>query len=110
MAGHDEDGDFPLVVRRPVYEAAVKLEAAAKAAGHAEAFSDAEEKAGACRAAGDEQGAAFWHAVFTYLMDGESANEGVEHIILEEGDSYDRDEGKVIRAGTGQPRSDTGNR
>ena len=35
---------------------------------------------------------------------------GTETIILEEGETYDYEEEKVIRAGTNQPRSDMENR
>jgi hypothetical protein len=41
-------------------------------------------------------------------MDRESADAGTGKTILEEGESYDYEEGKMIRAGMNPPRSDTG--
>ena len=64
----------------------------------------------ACQAAGDAAGAACWEEIFRFLMRRECVAAGTETIILEEGETYDYDEEKVIRAGTNQPRNDTENR
>ena len=58
------------------------------------------------RAAGDAAGAAFWDEVFRFTMTRECVAAGTETIILEEGETYDYEEEKVIRApGTSQPQS-----
>lgn len=74
----DQEREGPIVVRRPVYDAGMKFEAEAKAAGRTQAFDDAESRAAEFRAAGKPDDAAFW------------------------------DEGTVIRPGSDRPRSDSG--
>lgn len=105
----DELGEGPVVVKRAAYDAGMKLEVEEKA-GKGTAFTIAEDKATACREAGDTAGAAFWDEVFRFTMTRECVAAGTETIILEEGETYDYEEEKVIRAGTNPPRSDTGNR
>jgi hypothetical protein len=100
----------PVVVRRPVYEAGMKLEAEVDGGASGPAFSNAEDKATACREAGDTAGAAFWTEVYQFTMTRECVDAGTETIILEEGETYDYDEEIVIRADKNQPRSDTENR
>ena len=43
-------------------------------------------------------------------MTRECVDAGTETIILEEGETYDYDEERVIRPGKNPPRSDTGSR
>ena len=105
----DDPGEGPVVVKRAAYDAGMKLEAEEKA-GKGTAFTIAEDKATACREAGDTAGAAFWTEVYQYTMTRECVDAGTETIILEEGETYDYDNEEVIKAGTNQPRSDTGNR
>ncbi len=102
-------GEGPVVVRRAVYEAGMKLEAEEKA-GKGTAFTIAEDKATACRKAGDTSGAAFWDEVFRFTMTRECVAAGTETIILEDGETYDYENEEVIRAGTNQPRNDMENR
>ena len=104
MADDDLD-EGPVVVKRAVYDAGMKLEAEEKA-GKGTAFTIAEDKATACREAGDTAGAAFWDETFRFLMTRECVAAGTETLILEEGETYDYEEEKVIRAGKNQPRSD----
>jgi hypothetical protein len=99
----------PVVVKRAAYDAGMKLEAEEKA-GKGTAFTIAEDKATACREAGDTAGAAFWDEVFRFTMTRECVAAGTETIILEEGETYDYDNEEVIRAGTNQPRNDRENR
>jgi hypothetical protein len=100
----DDLGEGPVVVRRAAYDAGMKLEAEEKA-GKGTAFTIAEDKATACREAGDTAGAAFWTEVYQYTMTRECVDAGTETIILEEGETYDYDEEKVIRPGANPPQS-----
>ena len=106
MTENDTLDEGPVVVRRVVYDAGMKLEAEVDAGGEGPAFSNAEDKATACREAGDTAGAAFWDETFRFLMTRECVAAGTGTLILEEGETYDYDEEKVIRPGTNQPRSD----
>jgi hypothetical protein len=90
-----DDGNDPVVVRRAVYDAGIKLRAEF-GGDRMQAMERAQEKVRECKAAGDETGAAFWNSAWSYLMDAETARAGYETIILEEGESYDADEGEVI--------------
>jgi hypothetical protein len=105
----DDAGEGPVVVKRAAYDAGMKLEAEEKE-GKGTAFTIAEDKATACRAAGDTAGAAFWDEVFRFTMTRECVAAGTETIILEEGETYDYDNEEVIRAGTNQPHNDMENR
>jgi hypothetical protein len=105
MADDDLD-EGPVVVKRAVYDAGMKLEAEVDGGADGPAFSNAEDKATSCRAAGDTAGAAFWDEVFRFTMTRECVAAGTGTIILEEGETYDYEEEKVIRAGKNQPRSD----
>ena len=105
----DDPGEGPVVVKRAAYDAGMKLEAEEKA-GAGTAFTIAEDKANACREAGDTAGAAFWDETFRFLMTRECVDVGTEIVILEDGETYDYEEEKVIRPGKNPPRSDTGNR
>jgi hypothetical protein len=105
----DDTGEGPVVVKRAAYDAGMKLEAEERA-GAGTAFTIAEDKASSCREAGDTAGAAFWDEVFRFTMTRECVAAGTAIIILEEGETYDYEEEKVIRPGTNPPRSDTGNR
>ena len=105
----DDAGDGPVVVKRAAFDAGMKLEAEEKA-GKGTAFTIAEDKAKTCREAGDTAGAAFWDEVFRFTMTRECVAAGTETIILEDGETYDYEEEKVIRPGMNPPRSDTENR
>ena len=100
----DDLGEGPVVVKRAAYEAGTTLEAEEKA-GKGTAFTIAEDKAAACREAGDETGAAFWTKVYQYTMTRECVAAGTETIILEEGETWDDDEGKVIKLRKNPPQS-----
>jgi hypothetical protein len=104
MADDDLD-EGPVVVKRAVYDAGMKLEAEVDGGADGPAFSNAEDKATACRAAGDTAGAAFWDEVFRFIMTRECVAAGTETLILEAGETYDYDEEKVIRPGTNPPQS-----
>lgn len=110
MAETDASDDIgPIVVRRTIYDAGMKLEAEERE-GKGTAFTIAEDKASQCREAGDETGAAFWTEVYQFTMTRECVDEGTEIIILEEGESYDYENEEIIKPDTNQPRSDTGSR
>jgi hypothetical protein len=106
---YNEDDDLqegPVVVRRAVYDAGMKLEDEVKAGASGPAFENAREKVHECHAAGDAAGEKWWEELFKFLMWRECVAAGTETIILEEGETYDYDKEEVIRAGTNQPRSD----
>jgi hypothetical protein len=63
-----------------------------------------------CHAAGDAAGEKWWEEIFNFLMWSECVAAGTETVILEDGETWDDDEGEVIRPGTNQPRSDKENR
>jgi hypothetical protein len=106
----DDPSEGPVVVRRPVYDAGMKLEAEVKAGASGPAFENAREKAHECHAAGDAVGEARWEEIFRFLMWRECVAAGTETIILEDGETYDYENEEVIRPDTNQPRSDTENR
>lgn len=92
----DEDDQGPIVVRRPVYEAGIKLEAE-EAAGGIQSFDEAEAKMDECKAAGKTDEAAFWKEVYDFCMTREGVAADTEIIILEEGENYNWNVGKVER-------------
>jgi len=94
----DDDMPGPVVVKRTVYDAGMKLEADVKAGGRGPAFENARDQALKCRAAGDAAGAAFREEVFNFLMGRESVGAGTKIIILEEGETWNSEAGEVIRA------------
>ena len=101
----DQEREGPVVVRRAAYDTGMKLESQVKA-GDPPAFETARDKAAEFRAAGKTDDAAFWDEIFQFLMTRASVGAETETIILEEGETYDFDEGEVIRRGTDRPRSD----
>ena len=108
MVDYDgEEREGPVVVRRPVHDAGMKLETGRKA-GDPPAFETAREKAAEFRAAGKAEDAAFWHEIYQFLMTRESVGAETETIILEAGETYDWNEGEVIRPGKNPPRNDKG--
>jgi hypothetical protein len=109
MADDDLD-EGPVVVKRAVYDAGMKLQAEVDGGAGGPAFSNAEDKATSCRAVGDTAGAAFWDEVFRFTMTRECVAAGTETIILEQGETYDYENEEVIKAGTNQPRNDMENR
>ena len=106
----DDPNEGPVVVRRPVYDAGMKLEDEVKAGASGPAFSNAEDKATACREAGDAAGAAWWEEIFRFLMWRECVAAGTGTIILEDGETYDYENEEVVKAGKNQPRNDRENR
>jgi hypothetical protein len=101
----DDEREGPIVVRRPVNDAGMKLQANVKA-GDLPAFETARAEAAKFREAGKGEDAAFWTEVFDFLMWRESVGAETETIILEEGETWDADEGEVIRSGSRQREAD----
>jgi len=93
----DEDDQGPIVVRRPVYEAGIKLEAE-EAAGGGQSFIEADTNMEIARTAGKTDEAAFWKEVYHFCMTREGVAADTEVVILEEGERYDFESGKVIRS------------
>jgi hypothetical protein len=90
-----DDNDLPvfgpIVVKRAVYDAGMKLYEDEKAGsiGDQKCFWVAEQKAKECTAAGDTEGAAFWWAVqsFTFEYD-VCMDKETKLVVLEEGEVY----------------------
>ena len=92
----EEDDQGPIVVRRPVYEAGIRLEEA-EAAGGIQSFDEAEARMDESKAAGKTDEAAFWKEVYDFCMTREGVAADTEVIILEEGETYNWNVGKVER-------------
>jgi len=93
-----EDDPGPVVVRRAAYDAAKKLEKQLKRQKVSDpAFVMAEKKMDDLRAAGKTDEAAFWKEVHDYLMSRESVAANVKTIVLDEGETYNWNVGKVER-------------
>ena len=109
MSQYDDDAGYegPVVVRRPIHDAGMKLEADVKAGTRGPAFEIARRRAEEFREAGKADDAAFWTEVYDFLMTRESVGAEVETIILEEGEAYDFDEAEVIRPDNNPPRKST---
>ena len=99
MSQYDDDAGYegPVVVRRPIHDAGMKLEADVKAGTHGPAFEIARRRAEEFREAGKADDARFWTEVYDFLMTRESVGAEVETIILEEGEVYDWNVGKIER-------------
>lgn len=105
---YNQDDDLqegPVVVRRAVYDAGMKLEDEVKAGASGPAFENAREKVHACHAAGDAAGEAWWEEIFRFLMWRECVAAGTETIILEDGETYDYEKEEVIRPPKNSPHS-----
>jgi hypothetical protein len=94
MAHPDDDIDppvyGPIVVRRAVYDAGMKLYGSEKAGQTDKCFWEAERKAEECAKAGDKEGAAFWWAVKTFTFEYDVCmDRGTKLVILEEGEIYE---------------------
>jgi hypothetical protein len=63
----DDPNEGPVVVKRAVYDAGMKLEAEVQPAAGGPAFENAREKVHECQAAGDAAGAAWWEEIFRFL-------------------------------------------
>src|ERR1017187_11041530 len=101
----NEVPEGPVVVRRPVYDAGMKLEAEVKAGASGPAFENAREKVHECHAAGDAAGEKWWEEIFNFLMWSECVAAGTETVILEDGETWDDDEGEVIKHRKNPPQS-----
>ena len=101
----NEVPEGPVVVRRPVYDAGMKLEDEVKAGASGPAFENAREKVHACHAAGDAAGEAWWEEIFRFLMWRDSVAAGTETIILEDGETYDYENEEVIKRSQNPPQS-----
>jgi hypothetical protein len=99
----DDLNEGPVVVRRPVYDAGMKLEAEVAAGAPGPAFENARAKVHECHAAGDAAGAAWWEEIFRFLMWRECVAAGTETIILEDGETYDFEIEEVIRPPKNSP-------
>jgi hypothetical protein len=109
FTGNDAEDDYAVtVVRRPVYDAAMKLRKEVESGARGPEFEIARAKRDECRAAGDAAGAGFWQEVFDFEMTREGKPDDAKTVILEEGESWDDEEEKVIRPGKNRPRRNKG--
>ena len=93
-----EDDPGPVVVRRAAYDEAKKLEKSLKRRKVSDpAFVMAEKKMDDLRAAGKTDEAAFWKEVYDFCMTREGVAADTEIVILEEGETYNWERGKVER-------------
>ena len=108
MAEYEDDDptreEGPVIVTRAAHDAARKFEktmgpGAPGAIGEAQRRMDEASKAGKPRAA------ARWTEIYRYLMTRAGAAKGTRTVILEAGDSYDFESGKVIRPRVRRPRN-----
>jgi hypothetical protein len=95
----DDLGWGPIIVRRPVYDEGMKMLDAAPA-GEGDTFETARGIADDHKAAGEKDKAEHWYAVAAYLQGRASAAEGVQVVVLEEGEEWDHDRGKKIKSRT----------
>ena len=93
----DDMGWGPIIVRRPVYDEGMKLLAAAPA-GEGDTFETARGIGHDHKAAGEEDKAEHWYAVAEYLQSRACAAAGMEVVVLEEGEEWDRNRGKKIKS------------
>ena len=109
MAEYD-DGDptreeGPVVVRRTIYEAALRFEKT-MGPGAPGAIGEAQDRAEKSRDAGKPRTAAKWWAIYRYLMSVASVGPRTKAVILKPGEKYDYENDKVIKPRSRQPRSD----
>src|SRR6266853_1078506 len=114
MTNYDDDEEIPrdmgwgpMVVRRAVYDEGTKMLDAAPA-GEGDTFETARGIGDDHKAAGEADKAAFWYEVAEYLEWRASVAEGVETIILEDGEERDAEARKQIRPCARTPHSDRG--
>jgi hypothetical protein len=97
MIEHKDDDptdEGPIVVRRTVYEAALRFEKT-MGPGAPGAIGEAQDRMDRYHAAGNARATKRWAKIYTYLM--ERACSGNKLVILEPGETWDAGEEKVIR-------------
>lgn len=94
----EDDDQGPIVVRRPVYDAGIKLEAEEAAGSGWKSFDAAEAKMDELKAGGKTDEAAFWKEVYDFCMTREGVAAETEVVILEDGERYDYGLGKIVRS------------
>ena len=96
----------PIVVRRSVYEAALRFEKTMPTG----SIGEAQNRMDRYSEAGNARATARWAAIYKYLMWCASVAAGTKTIILEPGEKYDFENEKVIRRRNRPPRSGKGYR
>ena len=104
----DDMGWGPIVVRRPVYDEAMKLVEGTHGNDDGPDFEAARGIAEDCRLSGETEKAAFWTEVEEYLEWRVSVREGVETIILEKGERWNKKTRKKVKRRAGRRRSGKG--
>jgi hypothetical protein len=108
MAEYEDDDptreEGPIVVKRAVYEAALRFEKA-MGPGAPGAIGEAQDRAEKSRDAGKPRTAEKWWAIYRFLMECACVASRSEAIILEPGETWDAEAGKVIKPRARRPRS-----
>jgi hypothetical protein len=101
--------DGPVVVRRTIYEAALRFEKTL-GPGAPGAIGEAQDRAEKSRDAGKPRTAAKWWAIYRFLMECACVASRSEAIILKPGEKYDYENDRVIKPRVRRPRSGKGGR
>ena len=112
MAEFEDDptaGDGPIVVRRTVYEAALRFEKTL-GPGAPGAIGIAQARAENAKEQGKPKAASRWWEIHEYLMNRACSAAGTKTVILEAGETYDFENDKVIKPQARRPRNDRANR
>jgi hypothetical protein len=89
-------GEGPVVVRRTIYEAALRFEKS-MGPGAPGAIGEAQDRMDKAYKAGRPRAAARWKAIYRYLMGLAAVAKRTRTVILEAGESYDFEKDRVIR-------------
>ena len=94
----DEDGlsAGPVVVRRAIYDETEKLRAEREPGGPSAVYI-ASGRMQTYQDEGDTENAALWAAIYHYLMELDCSKPDAPLVILEEGETWDWQQEKVIR-------------
>ena len=107
MTAYEDDGptidEGPVVVRRTIYEAALRFEKS-MGPGAPGAIGEGQDRMDKAYQAGRPRAAARWRAIYRYLMGLAAVARRTRTVILETGESYDFERGRVIRSRARPPR------
>ena len=107
MTAYEDDDpamdEGPVVVRRTIYEAALRFEKS-MGTGAPGAIGEAQDRMDKAYKAGRSRAAARWTAIYRYLMGLAAVARRTRTVILETGESYDFERGRVIRSRARPPR------
>ena len=106
MTAYEDDDpaidEGPVVVRRTIYEAALRFEKS-MGPGAPGAIGEAQDRMDKAYKAGKPRAAARWKAIYRYLMGLAAVAKRTRTVILETGESYDFENDRVIRPSARSP-------